>query len=122
MDPGSADILSWIGGDPAVEVCEVAAHGGEPAVDRGRREPACVQPSPVQLDEGSGRGQRGQTDVVGPLEVLAQVDPIGLQRAAAVAGEECRRGELGLVKQRKLGWQHRWSGGTGLEHGHLNLP
>jgi hypothetical protein len=123
MNPWTAHVLGRVRRDPAVEVGEavVPAHGEEPPVDRGCREPASVQPRPVQLNMGSGGLERLQTNVVSPLEELAQVGPIGLQRAAAVAGEERSRSELGLIQQRELGSQHRWGHGTGLEHGHLNL-
>jgi hypothetical protein len=69
----------------------------------------------------TGRFERLQTNPVSPLEELAQVGPTGLQCAAAAAGEERRRSELGLIQQRELGSQYQWGQRTGLELRHLNL-
>ena len=94
-------VLGRVGADPSVDVGEavVPADRRQTPVDRGSSEPAFVHPRPIQLDVRSGRLERSQTNVVSPLEELAQIGAIRIEGAAAVPREERRRGELGLVER-----------------------
>ena len=66
--------------------------------------------------------KRRQADRAGPLEELAEIGAVGLQRAAAVAGEERHRRELRFIEQRKLGTQHHRRRRGRIEHRHGEPP
>ena len=101
-DLGPADVLGGVGGDAAVDVCEavVAAHGRQAPVDRRRGQSPLLHRHPVQLDVRPGGRQRFDAVVGRPLEERAEIVPVGVERAAAVADEERKRSELSLVGNR----------------------
>ena len=68
-------------------------------IDRRGGQAAVLHPRPVQLDVGPRRGQQRQADTRRPLEELAKIGTVGVQRAAAVAGEERSRSELRFIER-----------------------
>lgn len=88
MDPRAPHVLGRVRADATVDVGEavVAADGREPPVDGRWGEASCFHPGPVQLHVGSGRCERCQADVASPLEVLAQIGAVRLERPTACSG------------------------------------
>jgi len=99
LDSGTTHVLRRVGGDATVDVGEavVATHRRQSPVDRRCCEPALFHRGAVDLDVGSGRVEDRELLVSGPLEVVAQVVAVRLQRAAAVSREECGSRHLGFV-------------------------
>jgi hypothetical protein len=118
-DLGAADVLGGVGRDATVDVREpvVAAHRGQPTVDGGGRQASLFHRHPVELDVGSGRRQRCYSMVAGPLEEPAEIVPVGVEGAAAVAGQERDRRQVSLVRTRTRQLEGR-DGGGGIGHGH----
>jgi hypothetical protein len=120
VDLGSADVLGRVRADPAVDVSEAveAAHRREPPVDRRGGEPSFLHGDSPQLDVRPGCGEHGHVMVSGPLEEAAQILAVRLEGAPAVARQERRGSELGLVEcdivERRL---HRCVGGSDRVHG-----
>jgi hypothetical protein len=100
MHLGASYILGRVGRDPPVDVGEavVAADRRQTPVDRRGSQAPLLEGTPVELDVRSGRLENGDADVVSPLEEGAQVVTVGVEGAAAVAGEKRGRSELGVVK------------------------
>jgi hypothetical protein len=100
VDLGAAHLLGRVRADPAVDVGKPveAAHRREAPVDRRRRKPSFFHRASPQLDVRAGSGEHWDVVVGGRLEEAAQVVPVRLEGAAAVARQERRRSELGLVK------------------------
>lgn len=57
----------------------------------------------MQLDVRAGGRRRGQTDVVGPLEVLTEIGAVGLEAPAAVVASQ-ERGVLPSVMPTGVGY------------------
>jgi len=100
FDLRPANVLGRVGGDAAVDVSEpvVAAHCRQSPVDRRRRQSALLRRGAVDLDVGSGRGEHVEVLVGGPLEEVAQIVPVGVERSVAVARQERSRRQLRLVR------------------------
>lgn len=95
----SADVLRRVRWDGPVDVGEAveAAHRRQASVDRRGRQAPFFHPDAVQLDVRTRGRQNGELIVGRPLEETAQVVAVGVQRAAAVASEERKRGELRVI-------------------------
>ncbi len=123
MNLRSADVLRRIRPDPTVDVSESveAAHRRQATVDRRRRQSLLLHPTAVQLDVRTRRREYDELVVRRPLEEPAQVVAIGIQGAAAVAGQERDSGELRVIDDevvcRQLDCRRR-----GLDGGHGCCP
>ncbi len=78
----------------------VAANRRQTPVDRRRRQSALLHRRAVDLDVRSRRGQHLEARVGGPLEEVAQILAVRLERSAAVAGQERCSRQLRLVRRR----------------------
>ena len=123
VDLGSADVLGGVGGDASVDVRESveAAHGRESSVDRRRGETALFHVVPVQLDVRTGRVEHVESRTRGPTEEAAQILPVRLERASAVAGQERDRGELRLIEHLLAAADLKTKHGV-VHRVHVNLP
>ena len=90
MDLRTPDVLGWVGAHPSVDVGEPveAAHGRQPAVDRGRSKAPLFHGRSVELDVRPLRLQHGETDVGGPLQEAPEVEAMRIERSSVVASEE----------------------------------
>lgn len=87
------------------------ADGGEPPVDGGRGQSPLFEPAPVGLDVWTGGAQDVESGVAGPLEEVAEVVPVGIEGAPAVAGEERCGSDVRLIDE--LGCEPGDRGGPG---------
>jgi hypothetical protein len=122
VDLGSANVLSRVRGDTAVDVGEAveAADRREPAVDGGGSQATSLHGPRVQLDLWPGGRQDVEAVVGRPLEERPQVMAVGLQRALPVAAQERSGSQFGFVDR-----SVRLGGALDLRHGHQfgwNLP
>jgi hypothetical protein len=94
-----SDVLRGVRRDSSIDVGEPveAAHGRQPTVDRRRRQSSVFHPASVRLDVGPGRAKDGETVVGCPLEEATEIVAVRVQRAAAVASQECNSCELRIV-------------------------
>jgi hypothetical protein len=86
----ATNVLSWVGRDPAVDVSEaVEAAGGRetPVYGRGGQ-PPLLHRRAVHLKVGAAGFEHGQTVVGRPLEQVAQIMAVSVERSTAVAGPE----------------------------------
>ena len=100
MDLRAPHVLRRVRADPAVDMREAveAADGREPTVDGGRGQLPGLEGAAEELDVRAGRFEDLESDVGRPLEEGPQVVSVRLKRPAAVAGQECRSGQLGFIE------------------------
>ncbi len=99
LDLGAADVLGRVRGDAPVDVSEPveAADRREAPVDRRGGKRPLFHRAAVQLDVGPGGGEHGEVVAERPLEVHAQVVPVRLEGAAAVARQERHDRQLSFI-------------------------
>jgi len=74
-----------------------AAHRGQSTVDRRSRQSSVFHPASEQLDVGPGRREDSEVVLGCPLEEATEIVAVRVQRAAAVASQECNSGQLRVV-------------------------
>ena len=106
MHGGAAHVLGWVGADPTVNVSEPVetARGGQAAVDRRSGQATLLHRTAVKLEMSPLRFEHSQVVISSPLEEVAKIVTVGVQGAAAVAGQKRDRCQLGRIDGEPGSW------------------